>query len=493
MKKYLLETTVFISGFIVLTYEVVWARILWPYYGTSTFVWTAMIGIILASLSLGYTIWGKLADKKNARTEILSDMLLFAWLSIAITYVIRIPLLEFLTSSIHSIRTGSVIAASILFLPASVFLGMVSPYALKLRLEDEKNTGFIIGNMSAFGTIGSILWTFITGFYLIPTVGISTLLSTLPVMLIVLSLYVSHYHGRVVKITSLIVFLLYVWFWNKAYGNPLIIDERDTLYSHVQVLEWFNKKFNERVRMLKINVENHSSMSLDSDKLINRYSEYYHLVRHFMPEFQHALILWWAGYSFPKDYLRLYSDKTIDVVEIDPGITEVAREFFFLKDNPRLKIFHEDARVYLNKNTTKYDVIYGDAFTSWFSVPYQLTTKEAIQKQYDSLSENGIVIINIVSSLEGETSEFFRSEYFTFKDIFPQVYIFPTANKNDLKLMQNIILIALKSPKIPSFTSDDSALAGLLSDIWTWSLIDDLPRNTDDYAPVDHYMGKLLK
>lgn len=155
------------------------------------------------------------------------------------------------------------------------------------------------------------------------------------------------------------------------------------------------------------------------------------------------------------------------MVEIDPGITEVAREFFFLKDNPRLKIFHEDARVYLNKNTVKYDVIYGDAFTSWFSVPYQLTTREAIQKQYDSLSEDGIVIINIVSSLKGETSEFFRSEYFTFKDIFPQVYIFPTANKNDPKLMQNIILIALKSPKIPSFTSDDSTLASLLSDIWT--------------------------
>lgn len=112
-------------------------------------------------------------------------------------------------------------------------------------------------------------------------------------------------------------------------------------------------------------------------------------------------------------------------------------------------------------------MIYGDAFTSWFSVPYQLTTREAIQKQYDSLSEDGIVIINIVSSLKGETSEFFRSEYFTFKDIFPQVYIFPTANKNDTKLMQNIILIALKSPKIPSFISDDSTLASLLSDIWT--------------------------
>jgi spermidine synthase len=145
----------------------------------------------------------------------------------------------------------------------------------------------------------------------------------------------------------------------------------------------------------------------------------------------------------------------MDVVEIDPGITEVAKKYFFLKDDPRLHIFHEDARVFLNNNSKKYDVIFGDAFTSWFSVPYQLTTKEAIQKHYDSLSENGIVILNIVSSLDGETGQFLRSEYYTFKEVFPQVYLFPTQNKNDTKLMQNIVLIALKDPKVPSFQSDD--------------------------------------
>lgn len=144
--------------------------------------------------------------------------------------------------------------------------------------------------------------------------------------------------------------------------------------------------------------------------------------------------------------------------------------------------------MYLNRNTTKYDVIYGDAFTSWFSVPYQLTTREAIQKQYDSLSDNGVVIANIVSSLEGETSEFLRSEYYTYKDVFPQVYLFPTENKDNPRLMQNIILIALKGTTQPSLESSDPMLQELLSDHWNGNLVDDLPRNTDDYAPVDHYM-----
>jgi peptidoglycan/LPS O-acetylase OafA/YrhL len=104
MQKYILEIVVFLSGFIVLTYEVVGARILGPYYGTSTFVWTAIIGIILASLSIGYYIGGKLADKKNARLETLANMILWAGIAIALTYIIRKPLLENLSGIISDIR-----------------------------------------------------------------------------------------------------------------------------------------------------------------------------------------------------------------------------------------------------------------------------------------------------------------------------------------------------------------------------------------------------
>lgn len=492
MKKYILEITVFISWFIVLTYEVVWARILWPYYGTSSFVWTAMIGIILASLSVGYALGGKLADKKNARKEILSDIIFFAWISVALTYIIRLPLLEFLNTTIQSIRFWSVIAATILFLPASVFLGMVSPYAVKLRISGESHSGTIIWNMSALWTIGSILWTFITGFYLIPSFWVSILLASIPVILIILCLLIAPHHHKYTKFWILFVLLLYIGFWKNASANPLIIYETDTEYSHIQVLEGMNYKYNERVRMLKINVENHSSISLDSDRLINQYSEYYHLVRHFMPWFQHALMIGWAWYSFPKEYLKKYPWKTMDVVEIDPGVTEIAKKYFFLQDNPRLKIFHEDARVYLNRTNTKYDVIFWDAFTSWFSVPYQLTTKEAIQKQFDVLTDSGIVILNLASSLDGDTWQFLRSEYFTFKEVFPQVYLFPTVNRENGKLMQNIILIALKSHDVPKFISDDKKLGALLQTVLTWSITDDLPRITDDFAPVDYYMSKLL-
>jgi spermidine synthase len=110
-----------------------------------------------------------------------------------------------------------------------------------------------------------------------------------------------------------------------------------------------------------------------------------------------------AGYSFPKDYLAKYPDKNIDVVEIDPSVTEIAKEYFSLDtSDPHLHIFHADARVFLNQNTKKYDAIFGDAFTSWYSIPYQLTTREAIQAHYDTLTESGVLILNVISAIEGK-------------------------------------------------------------------------------------------
>ncbi len=200
-----------------------------------------------------------------------------------------------------------------------------------------------------------------------------------------------------------------------------------------------------------------------------------------------------AGYSFPKDYLAKYPKATLDVVEIDPGVTALAKKYFALEDHPNLNIFHEDARVFLNQNTKQYDAIFGDAFSSWYLVPYQLTTKEAVQREYNSLSMSGIIILNIVSSIEGEMGEFFRAEYKTYKEVFPQVYLLPVGHPNDPTRIQNIILVALKSPEAPIWSSTDPEISGFLSHLWRKPIPDEMPILTDDYAPVDHYIGKFLR
>lgn len=147
-------------------------------------------------------------------------MILYSGIAIAVTYIIRKPLLEFLSQNIQDIRIGSIIAATLLFLPASVLLGMVSPYAVRLRIDKLTSSGSTIGNMSAIGTLGSILGTFVSGFYLIPYFGMNTLLAGLPLILILLSLFIAPRHLTLLKVVGSIVLIGIFVSLDRAYAEP---------------------------------------------------------------------------------------------------------------------------------------------------------------------------------------------------------------------------------------------------------------------------------
>jgi spermidine synthase len=199
-----------------------------------------------------------------------------------------------------------------------------------------------------------------------------------------------------------------------------------------------------------------------------------------------------GAFSYPKDYLKMFPEAKIDVVEIDPELTLLARRYFNLKDDPRMQIYSEDGRTFLNKTKNKYDAILIDAFKSYF-VPYQLTTKETVKKIYDSLDEKGIVLLNIISSVNGEKGKFLRAEYATYKKFFPQVYLFLVRNKEEGDWVQNIMLVALKSEEKPVFENNDAELQEYLSRLWTKEIKNDTPILTDDFAPVDNYLAKIQK
>jgi spermidine synthase len=194
-----------------------------------------------------------------------------------------------------------------------------------------------------------------------------------------------------------------------------------------------------------------------------------------------------GGYSYPKHYLKKFSDARIDVVEIDPKITDVAMKYFNLEKDPRLTVYHEDGRTFLNKTKNKYDVICIDVFW-WFAPPFHLATKEAAQRMRDLLADDGVVLINIVSAAQGKKGKFLRAEYATFKEVFAQVYLFPVQNSKNSLVMQNIMLVALKSEKRPLFKNNDKELNEYLMHIWDKELESDVPVLTDDYAPVENYV-----
>lgn len=493
ISKYLLEIVVFVCGAVVMIFELVGSRVLGPYFGTSLFVWTSLIGIILGSLSFGYYLGGKIADRQCSFKS-LSLIIFLAAISIGLMVSIKDFWLIVLQSSFRDIRTSSVLASLTLFLPASVFLGMVSPYAVKLKITNLNTSASTVGNLYAISTCGSIFGTFLAGFYLIPHFGTNRLLIILSITLIIISLVLSAKKSTWIKLS---VFAIVVIGWFAISGLNYMLPKSgfidvDTAYNRIWIYNRIDYRTNKIVKMMGINNENNSSMFLDSDELVNEYTKYYHLAKHFNPNFKKTLMLGGAGYSYPKDFLHKYPEATIDVVEIDPKVTELAKKYFRLEESPRLTIYHEDGRVFLNKTPEKYDVIFGDAFNSLHSLPYQLTTKEAVQKKYNILNDDGVVILNIISAIEGEKGKFLRAEYATYKSLFPQVYLFPVTSSGNGNIVQNIILVALKSEKDQTFNNSDPKLNEYLQHLWKKTVDADIPILTDNFSPVAYYINETI-
>ncbi len=458
------------------------SRILAPYLGTSLYTWTSLIGIILGALSLGYFLGGKLADRKPS-FKTLSIILLLAAVSIGLIGLVKEPFLKYIQNAIGDIRIGSIIATIIMFVLPSVLLGMVSPYAVKLKIETLAKSGRTVGNLYAISTIGSIVGTFLAGFYLIPAMGNTKILYLIAIILLVAALILS---SRFLIVKLLIIILMFLSsfgiFYKKTEAKTIDLDSQ---YNRILISEDIDQETGRPARYIYTDpFGTQSAMFTDKDDdLVFRYTKYYRLIDHFFPSSKNVLMIGGGAYSYPKDYLAKHALGNIDVIEIDPKFTELARQYFNLTDNPRLGIIHEDGRIYLNKTTKKYDAILIDAFKS-LTPPWQLTTQESVAKMSSGMNDDGIVIANVVSALEGEKAKFAQAEFATFKSIFPQVYFFQVYQM-DPELPQNLILVALKNSEKPSFTSSNNELNNYLKYLYTGE-IDKGQILTDNFAPVEN-------
>ncbi|MCK7513063.1 MAG: fused MFS/spermidine synthase [Desulfobacterales bacterium] len=176
-----------------------------PYLGASVVVWTSLIGIILGSLSLGYWWGGRLADRK-ASCRTLSAIIMTAAVSVGILPVAKSAIFGLLEGRITNIYVGSTVASVFLFTMPSVLLGMVSPYAVKLKMKDLRHSGATVGTLYAISTVGSIAGTFLAGFALIAYFGTTNLLLALAIVLGLTSLLASYRDMTVTK--SVVVLLL---------------------------------------------------------------------------------------------------------------------------------------------------------------------------------------------------------------------------------------------------------------------------------------------
>ena len=445
--NYLLEITVFIAGGLGMIVELVASRILSPYLGSSNIIWTCIIGMMLAFMSLGYFIGGIVSDKYPKR-NILSLFLLNSAVFTALIPLMELHIIEPLAKTQIDLRLIAIIASTVTFGLPSLFLATVSPFAVKLKEKNLNNIGSVSGKMSAFSTAGSILGTFLAGFLLIPIIGVKNIILLIVVILCIFSfiLYENKnlfYVLKTIFITTILV--LIVLFGKNQFikKHKEIIVDTDSQYSRIWIKK-LNTKSGKEYHTLEVDL-GIESISIDSKELYGDYLKCYDLFDYYIPDTKNILMIGGAAYTYPTYFLDKFDGKQIDVVEIDSKMTELAEKYFNLdKNNKRLNIYHQDGRRYLNSTNNKYDCILIDAFKG-LNAPFQLTTVEALESAKKDLNDNGIVITNIVSSFEGDKSKFIKCEYETYKKVFKNVKIFQVQkgiiNSDEI---QNIILIGYK-------------------------------------------------
>jgi spermidine synthase len=489
----MLEAIVFICGAVVMILELVGSRILAPYLGSSIIVWSSLIGIILGCLSLGYWWGGKLADR-NQSYRTLSLIIFFAGVLTATIALSKAFTLDYLQRYAGSIHLSSTLATIILFAPPSILLGMVSPYTVRLKIKDLNEAGRTVGTMYAISSVGSIFGTFLGGFLLIAYLGTTKILFVLALVLVATSVMAS-LQDRLLKAAGAVL-LIGTWFGVQSYERDLAnlgFHDIDTPYSRVFI---YPSAADQNARPTRVMTTHpravQSAMYVDDPiSLALNYTKFYQLVAHFRPEFKKVLMLGGGGYSFPKYALAHYPHVQMDVVEIDQEVTGLAERFFALASNPRLCVFHQDARSFLNTTENKYDAVLGDTFTSHYSIPFHLSTLEAVQRTYNTLLEDGVALVNLLGAIEGKDGRFLRAEYRTFQAVFPRVYLFLVADPEDPRRWQNVMLVALKTNTEPCFRNEDPELDRMLAHLWRGPIVEDLPLLTDDYAPIDHYTATL--
>ena len=399
--------------------------------------------------------------------------------------ILEVVFIDVLSQLSNNLIFVAIICATVTFGIPSFLLATVSPIAVKIKNNSMDHIGATSGKISSLSKIGSIFGTFFAGFILIPNLGVRNIILGCSILLWILSVYLFNKKDKKYYMLMIVELLIIIGL-NVLGGylfqvkNPDITRDVDSEYSRIWVK---NVNVGETTyKTLQVDTGLESYINQETGEMGATYLYYYDLFEYYDKEANDALMIGGAAYTYPMHYLKKYENKTIDVVEIDETMTQIAEEEFGLdKNNPNLGLITQDGRSYLNYNEKKYDTVFIDAFKG-LNAPFELTTYEAMQKVYDSLNDNGTVITNIISSIEGDDADFIKYEYSTYKAIFDDVKVFQVNPNHSDDEEQNLILVGIKGNGNIS-TDKEEEYSELLSNEIT-DFTSDKPIVTDDYAPI---------
>ncbi|MFH1216770.1 MAG: fused MFS/spermidine synthase [Pseudomonadota bacterium] len=473
---FLYNTTCFVTGFAILVFELLSFRMLAPYFGNSSIVIGTIINSILLALAIGYYLGGYIADRKKSHNLIYQVIVISA----CYIFLVYLTYPVFLKSIAGMpVILGSVIAIVILFFPPMILLSFVPPYLIKL-ISSKDDIGISSGKIFSLSTLGSIMGGIFTTFFLIPFIGtkISVLVSAIILFLLGLT------GLRNARLLSLaVVFGLLSPFALSARSESKIIYQDESVYNIITVEQ------DGEICYLRLNDSiGHHSVTINEKTVLTGTFSDMHLFPYIFIDARKALVLGNGAGNIMMQVSR-FSPAQIDGVEIDSEITRVGEKYFGLNLDDKRRVYHEDARVFLQKNKEKYDVIHVDLFAGNPYIPFHLATIEFFRLIADSLADDGALVVNYPRFIEHDEQ---LSGYYlgTIKNIFPSVIVSDEAVfafKRDISADRIKSLIVSKKPTGTLFIVARDALKKF-SDVGSVSHF-----FSDDFAPIDMMTYRALK
>lgn len=393
-----LEAVSFITGFSLMAFELAAARILAPSIGSSTYIWTSVIGVIIAALSLGYFIGGVIADRRGYRHDI-SWLMLMASVLVLLAALIYPEVLNIATEWTGvDIRIRAVIVALVLFAPASFVIGAISPYLAKLRVHSLSSSGRSVASLSALNSIGGIAGTFVTGFILFGYIGSKETILVVAALL-ALGSWLPEWRHRIYLRSGLVVLIVMACLLSTFGIDTKGVMSIDTASAHYEVVDFVYD--NTQVRgLLTGPTDVQSAVRLDNpSELVFWYTNTLaELTLSMQPK--SVLVLGGGTFTLPEYLAAKLPEATVDVVEIDPKLEDIAREYFNFKGETNLNLIFEDARTFVEQTDKTYDVVITDVYNEG-AIPFSLATREYGIAVAKLVNPKGIVLANIIGGLVG--------------------------------------------------------------------------------------------
>ena len=396
----LIPVAAFVTGFASIAAEISASRLIAPYFGSSTFIWASLIGTTLLFLSLGYWLGGRVADARpDARY--LYGLIGIGAIAMALIIPISRPILRASLNAFDERQAGafigSLFATLLLFGPTMIALGMVAPFAIRLRLADVADAGKAAGSLYALSTAGSILGSFVPVLVLLPFLGTRWTFAILAITMAVMSiigLLVESAGARASQMAVLVgLSLLALGFGSRGNLKPpfqgKMVAELESANNYIQVLQDGDNT------LLALN-DGHAIHSIYNPYQIETGGpwDYFSLAPILTGSInpQRALIVGLAGGTAARQMKTAYPEIHVDGVEIDPEIARVAKTYFGL--TPDIADVHiTDGRYFLETTDQTYDIVALDAYRQPY-VPFHLATVEFFQLAADHLNPGGVVVAN---------------------------------------------------------------------------------------------------